>query len=612
MNIPRTGRTQFNPHSASASSVSARRNVRKLSRTVMATLIGALLASTAMAAADSGFARGRILVEPLAGVSPTTFEAVLKPHGGRARKVGQSNLHIVDLPANASEQATVDKLSRDPRVRFAELDRRVRSSAVPNDPYLGSEWHLTTVGASTAWNTTLGAGITIAILDSGVDGTHPDLLPNLVPGYNFVDNNFNTADVCGHGTAVAGTAAASANNGIGVAGVAGAAKIMPVRISFPDSTGVCGAYLSTISSGITYAADHGARIVNVSYGGITGSASVQSAGNYLKGKGGLLFASAGNNGVNDATVPTTSMITVSATNTSDTITSWSTYGNFVSLSAPGENIWTTSQGGAYQGWSGTSFSSPLAAGVAALVMAANPALSSAAVENILYTTAIDLGTAGRDIYYGYGRVNAAAGVQAALNTIVAVDTIPPTASITSPAAGTTATGLVNVSVAASDNVGVARVELKVNGTTVAIDTGAPFTFSWDSSGAPNGMANLVATAFDAAGNVTSSPAVSINVANATAVPRLADTTPPRVVIANPVSGRVSGTVNVTSSATDDMGAAGITETLYIDGVKKTQGTGGSLAYSWNTRRISAGTHTIQVIAKDAAGNASIASVQVTR
>jgi thermitase len=580
---------------------------------IVATLISTLVSTAALAAADPGsYARGRILVEPRAGLSPAELVKVLQPHGGRARKIGQSNLHIVDLPANASEQGVVEKLSHDPRLKFAELDRRVKTTAIPNDPYFGSEWHLATVGAPTAWDSTVGAGITIAILDSGVDGAHPDLVPNLVPGYNFVDSNTNTADVCGHGTAVAGTAAASINNGAGVAGVAGAAKIMPVRIAFKDATsGSCYAYFSTISSGITYAADHGARIANVSYGGVTGSASVQSAGNYLKGKGGLLFVSAGNTGASDATAPSTAMITVSATTSSDTMASWSTYGSFVALSAPGDNIWTTSQGGTYQGWSGTSFSSPLAAGVGALVMAANPALDSATVENILYSTAVDLGTAGRDIYYGYGRVNAAAGVQAALSKVVAVDSTAPTSSITAPLASATVSGLVSVNVSAADNVGVARVELKVNNSTVAVDSAAPFGFSWDSTGVANGMATLVATAYDAAGNATASAPISVNVSN-TQIVKTVDTTPPVVAIANPVPGKVTGSVSVSSNATDNSGSAGIVETLYIDGVQKAQAAGGSLAYTWNTRKVTSGTHTIQVIAKDAAGNSATTSVQVTK
>jgi hypothetical protein len=533
-------------------------------------------------------------------------------HGGKHRKMGQSNVHIVDLPAGKSESAVAAMLAKHPSLKFAELDRRVKVSAAVNDPYVGSEWHLGKIGANSAWDTTQGAGVIIAILDSGVDASHADLAPNLVAGYNVYDGNTNTADVCGHGTAVAGAAAASTNNGIGVAGVAGQAKIMPVRIAYLDAaSNSCYAYYSTIASGVTYAADHGARLANVSYAGVAGSAAIQSAGQYLKGKGGLLVVAAGNNGIDENLAPTTSLITVSATDSGDAKTSWSSYGSFVSLSAPGAGIWTTTKGGAYQGWNGTSFASPVAAGVAALMMAARPALDAAQIEQLIFSSSVDLGAAGRDPLFGHGRVNAAAAVQAALNFVVALDTQAPSASISAPLASSSVSGLVAVNVSASDNVGVARVELKVNGTVVATDSSAPFGFSWDSTGVANGMATLVATAYDAAGNVASSSSVAVNVAN-TVVVVAKDTTAPTLVISNPVAGSVSGTVSVSLSASDNSGAAGIKQTLLIDGVQKASGTGGSLAYSWNTRKLTAGTHTVTAVATDAAGNKSSVTVTVNK
>lgn len=461
----------------------------------------------------------RLLVLPRPGVSPANLAAILGPLGGKAKRIGSSNLHVVELEGNQSSKQVAAKLKGHPHLKFVEVDRRVRTTFVPNDPYMGSAWHLNKVGAPVAWDRTLGAGVTIAILDSGVDGTHPDLAPNLLPGYNFYDNNTNTADVCGHGTAVAGTAAASSNNGIGVAGIAGRASILPIRIAYFDTaTSSCYGYYSTIVSGITYAADRGARVVNVSYGGLAASAAVQNAANYLRSKGGLLFVSAGNNGVNENVTPTTSMTVVSATDVNDAITSWSSYGSFVTLSAPGAGLWSTSRGGIYQQWSGTSFSSPLTAGVAALVMAANPSLDNLTVESLLHSTATDLGGAGRDMYYGYGRINAGAAVAAAVSRLPVADTQAPTSAISAPLANATVSGLVPVDVAASDNVGVARVELKVNGATVGTDTTAPYGFSWDSNGVANGVATLVATAFDTAGNSRASTAITVNVANPVAAP----------------------------------------------------------------------------------------------
>ncbi|ALK99774.2 peptidase S8 [Massilia sp. WG5] len=564
-----------------------------------------------MAAPKDAYARGRVIIEARPGLSDTALDNILKEHGGKRRKLGQSRMYVVDLPGNASETAVAAALSHRPELKFAELDRVVQATATANDPYLGSEWHLTQVGATSAWDTTQGAGVTIAILDSGINVNHPDLVSRLVPGYNFYNNNTDLTDVCGHGTAVAGVAAASTNNATGVAGVAGAARLMPIRVAFSDSTtGGCTAYYSTIASGLTYAADNGARVANISYGGVAGSSTIMSAAKYMKSKGGLVFVSAGNSNIDENISTDGSMIAVSATTTNDAKASFSSWGNFVTLSAPGTGIISTDRNGGYSTWQGTSFSSPLSAGVAALVMAARPDLSGEQVQSILYSTAVDLGAAGLDPVFGYGRVNAAAAVRAAASFVVPADTTAPTASLAAPLAGSTVSGAVPVTVNASDNVGVARVDLVVNGTVVATDTTAPFSFSWDSTGVANGKVSVSAVAYDAAGNAGSASAVSVNVSNVT-TSVAKDTTAPVVTITNPTGGTVNGNVSVSVNATDNAGAAGIKLTLAIDGATKAQGTGGSLGYNWNTKKIAAGTHTITVTARDAAGNTSTSSVNVS-
>ncbi len=407
-----------------------------------------------------------------------------------------------------------------------------------------------------------------------------------------------------------------ANNGAGVAGVAGSARIMPLRVS--DASGY--AYYSTIANAVTFAADNGARVANASFSGVYGSASVKSAANYFKSKGGLLMVSAGNSGADDGAAATSAMIPVSATDGSDLRASWSSFGSYVALSAPGVGIWTTSNDGGYRAASGTSFSAPITAGVAALVMAAKPSLSSAQVENLLYTTAQDLGTAGRDIYFGYGRVDASAAVIAAAGT-VAVDTQAPTVSIAAPLGSASVSGLTTVDASASDNVGVTKVVLQVNGSTVATDTASPFQFSWDTTALANGAASLVAVAYDAAGNSKVSASVSVNVANNVVVspppppppPVAADTTPPVVAVINPGNGnKVNGRVKVSTSASDNAGASGIKQTLYIDGKVVASGSGSSLSFDWNTRKESSGAHTIQAVAQDAAGNKTTTSVQVSK
>jgi hypothetical protein len=557
---------------------------------------------------QNDFALGRILVMPNAGLPNSEFEKILKNHNGKAKKLGQSDLHIVSVPIN-SEKSVIEKLKNNPHIKFAELDKKVNFSATSNDPYFGSEYHLTKIGANLAWDKTQGEGVTIAILDSGVDPTHPDLQANLIAGYNFYDNNTNTADVCGHGTAVAGNAAAITNNGIGVAGVAGKSKIMPVRIAYKDSTGSCYGYYSTITNGLIYAADNGAKIANISYNGVSGSSSIISAANYMQSKGGLVFVSAGNDSSQITTPPTSSMIVVSATDQNDNKTSWSNYGDYVSLAAPGSYIYTTNNGSAYGAWNGTSFSSPITAGVGALVMSANPKLSYLDVQNILFSTAVDLGAAGKDIYFGYGRINADSAVNLALKTTPSIDTTPPIVSITSPNPSITVSGVIPISLNATDNIGIKNVELFINGNSVAIDSTNPFSFSWDSSSVKNGMANIYAIAYDDAGNKSQSATVAVNVSNQI-TPVLTDTTPPTVNIINPIAGSVTGSVAITVNASDNSGAAGITQSLYIDNklVKTVQGS--SLAYSWNTHPLT-GTHLVSATAVDKAGNKNTTSVQVT-
>jgi thermitase len=167
-----------------------------------------------------------------------------------------------------------------------------------------------------------------------------------------------------------------------------------------------------------------------------------------------------------------------------------------------------------------------------------------------------------------------------------------------------------VAVNAFDNVGVDRVELKANGTVVGVDTAAPFSFSWNSTGVANGMNTLVATAYDKAGNAGASTPVAVNVANVVVVPAR-DTTPPAVTIDNPVTGSVSGTVNVAVHATDNSGAAALTEKLYVDNVLVASGKGGTLAYAWNTRYFATGQHAIKALATDATGNWASRTMVVT-
>ncbi len=574
---------------------------------LLAGVVGSLTTSALAAppAVAEAFAPGRVLVLMRAGLDDVAVGRLAREQGASgARRLGRSDVHVVELGTPGGERALLAKLQRHPHVKAAELDQRADAAMSTNDPYTGSQWHLSKIGAGTAWDQSLGQGVRIAILDTGVDASHPDLVGRVVAGWNFVDNNAIASDVHGHGTAVAGAAAAALNNGIGVASVAGQAQLMPVRIADANAY----AYWSNVASGLYWAADNGARVANISYTGVAASATVQAAAQYFKNKGGLVVVAAGNNNIDEGIVPTTTMIPVSATDAKDAKTSFSSWGSFVALSAPGIDIWTTTRGGGYQAWWGTSMASPVVAGAVALIMARNPSLSAAQVESLLYSTSVDLGTVGRDAVYGFGRLNASAAVNAAASAVPLADTQAPAVAIAAPLGSSTVSGLVPVNVNASDNVGVVRVDLQVNGTMVGSDTTAPFALSWDATTSAPGMVTLTAVAVDAAGNRSVSAPVTVNVAAAAK-----DVTPPTVAIRNPVNGAtVSGTVQVQVAASDDSGSAGLSLSLAINGRTVATATGGSLSYSWNTRKLSAGPYTVTIKARDPSGNQVTQSITVNR
>jgi subtilisin family serine protease len=197
---------------------------------------------------------------------------------------------------------------------------------------------------------------------------------------------------------------------------------------------------------------------------------------------------------------------VSGTDQNDNLASFSTYGSFVDIAAPAVNIMSTQKGGGICMCGGTSLATPIVAATAALILARRPDFGAAQVDATLKASATDLGSAGTDIYFG----DAAAAVALAGGT--SVDSTLPTVSIASPTSGTVS-GIVPVSVNAADNVGVTRVDLRINGTTLASDTLAPYQFSWDSKTVANGNVTLSAVAYDAAGNSKVSTGVALTVSN---------------------------------------------------------------------------------------------------
>ncbi len=334
------------------------------------------------------------------------------------------NIKIIEVPENALDQVK-EALSKNNDVAFAEYDVAAPPSIITNDTYSGA-WHLSKINVYGAYDITKGGSNPVAILDSGIDFDHPDFIrPDLTSkiiypynGYTNLETGVEHQNGCGHGTPVAGSAAAVTNNGIGVAGVGWDTQIIPIKITNDAATGStqCYGYSSGVLNGVNWAVQHNVRVVNLSYGFGSGSGSIDTAAQIMQDNGGWLVISAGNSGGNPGYQEDPTIINVSATTSSDAKASWSSYGNYVDFAAPGSGIWATIDGGSYGTVSGTSFSAPITSAVINLIFSSNPTLSAADAYNILATTAVDLGDLGWDEKFGHGRIDAYAAVLAASNT----------------------------------------------------------------------------------------------------------------------------------------------------------------------------------------------------
>ena len=327
-------------------------------------------------------------------------------------------------------------------VEYAEPDYDVTTASVPNDPYFSNQWGLTTIQAPQAWDVTTGnSSIKIAILGTGVDQDHEDLADKIVANINFTTSS-TVDDLYGHDTGTVGVAAAITNNGIGVAGVGYNSTIMNVKVVDDNNQ----AQTSWVANGIIWAADNGAKVINMSL--LTSSSTtLENAVNYAWGKGAVLVAAAGNNANSDPLYPAAyaNCIAVAATDQSDALASFSSYGSWVDVAAPGNNIYLcfpnhpNSKGKLnYDYWSGTSFSAPFVSGLAALIWSTPYGTSNASVRSRIESTADPI--AGTGTYWQYGRVNAYKAAALVLPSVTAQPsnqtvTVGGTATFTAAASG---------------------------------------------------------------------------------------------------------------------------------------------------------------------------------
>lgn len=362
-------------------------------------------------------AGGRILLEFRPGVSSQAAKAALD--GAGARQTGTiADLDVRELRVAPSETAAaLRRLNGDPRVAFAERDLTLTAEMAPNDYWWPSEWAPPKVNAPAAWDRTVGSPSTvIAVLDSGVDPSQPDLQGSFVAGRDVVNSDDDPSDDFGHGTQVAGVAAARSNNGVGVASYCWHCSIMPVKVLGANGSGS----VSNIAAGIAWASDHGARVINMSFGTTTSSSTLASAVQYAHDRGAVLVAAAGNSSSTVQTYPAAlpTVIGVAGTDSLDRLTGTSNYGPWVSVAAPGCNF-TTGLSAWYGTFCGTSAAAPAVAGIAGLAFSLDPGATNAEVERAIETSAVPTG------FVQYGRVDAAAALSALAPAGTPVAESPP-------------------------------------------------------------------------------------------------------------------------------------------------------------------------------------------
>jgi len=298
------------------------------------------------------------------------------------------------------QAAAVRELASSPAIARAQPDVIAHAlDTTPNDAQWPAQDGLRLIGLPRAWDTNRGSSrLIVAVVDTGVDANHPDLRGALVPGVNLVDGNAPPLDDHGHGTAVAGIVAARADNGQGIAGVCWFCVVMPVKVLDSKGTGDD----TRIAAGIVWAAEHGARVINLSLGGPGTSPELTAAIAYATWKGAAVVAAAGNSGTSVPFYPAADVnaLSVAATTTADRAYSWSNYGAWVAVAAPGCNV-ATLRGGGYGRFCGTSSAAPLVAGLAALALSRRPSATPSEIRD-----AVERGSTALSGIVRFGRVSA--------------------------------------------------------------------------------------------------------------------------------------------------------------------------------------------------------------
>ncbi|MFC4712825.1 S8 family serine peptidase [Planococcus dechangensis] len=315
----------------------------------------------------------------------------------------------IDVPEGQTLESFMAELEKREDIEYVEPDYQVQLTVIPTDPYYkGYQYHHQRIGSEAAWQKTTGKpDVLVAVIDDGFDLKHPDLKGRIVAPYNIITKNAKVS-IDAHGTHVAGLIASGMNNGVGGVGVAPNTSIMPIDV-FDGEVG----YITDVAAGVYHAVSAGADIINLSLGAYFDADVLAKAVRYASAQGVLVIAAAGNDDIDSPHYPAAygEVLAVASTDAGDKRSEFSNYGLWVDIAAPGSNIFSilpTDPAIGYESFgelSGTSMSTPIVSGAAALLKAHEPNLTGNDIMGRLMLTATDLGVKGKDPYYGYGRLN---------------------------------------------------------------------------------------------------------------------------------------------------------------------------------------------------------------
>ena len=362
---------------------------------------------------------GRFIVRYRHGVNPPDLIRGFSSFGARIVKYSRTGADFVVVEINSpSAEAGADFIRTacaHPDILWAEPLFRARAFFTPNDPYWKDQWGPYVMYMDLAWDVSQGSkSVAVGIVDQGVDYNHPDLAANFGSnkGYDFVDGDSNPFpdDLYyeTHGTHVSGTVAGVLNNGVGVSGMANI-TLLSARVLDESGSGT----YDDVVDGIRWCAQQGVKVISMSLGGSSGSATLEEAVNYAYDTMGvLLVAAAGNDGLGNVSYPAaySACLAVGALDTTGDRAWFSNYGYALDVMAPGVGVVSTVPGSGYEYYDGTSMATPHVSGLSALLFSVNSSLTNKDVKAILEGTAIDMGSAGWDIYTGYGLVDGHAAV----------------------------------------------------------------------------------------------------------------------------------------------------------------------------------------------------------